>query len=92
MENNYIAKEASKDEIDIVQEYEAKGKLHTDWFPLPTYDLVQMGYPRPDHGGMVSNVYGGTDGEGRLLPPDGMWCKVEDVKKYIDEIKNMIEK
>jgi len=87
MEDNYIARELDSDEIDVIKEYTDNGKLHPDWFPLPTYDLVQMGYPRPDHGGMVSRNWGGTDENGCLLPGDGMWCKVEDVKKYLDNIK-----
>ena len=87
MEDNYIAKEADKDELDIITEYRDKGKLHPDWFPIMTYDMVQMGYPRPNHGGMCARAWGGTNANGQLLPSDGMWCKVEDVKKYLDELK-----
>jgi len=87
MEDNYIARELDTDEIDIIKEYSDNGKLHPDWFPIPTYDLVQMGYPRPNYGGMVSRNWGGTDHNNCLLPGDGMWCKVEDVKKYLESIK-----
>jgi len=87
MEDNYIARELDSDEIDIIKEYTDNGKLHPDWFSIPTYDLVQMGYPRPNYGGMVSRNWGGTDENGCLLPGDGMWCKVEDVKKYLENIK-----
>lgn len=87
MEDNYIAKEIDENQIDIIKEYTDKDKLHPNWFPITTYDLVQLGYPYPNHGGMVVRDWGGTDENGCLLPANGMWCKVEDVKKYLENIK-----
>ena len=90
MEDNLIGKELDQNDFDIIKEYQDKDKLHHDWFPLTTYDMVQCGYPRADHGEMIARDWGGTDGEGRLLPADGMWCKVEDVKKYLDSIMSLV--
>lgn len=67
----------------IVEEYRNKGKLHPDFLSFPTYDLVQVGYPLPNKGQMVERVFGGTDAQDRLLPSNGEWCRVEDVKKLI---------
>lgn len=83
MEDNFIAKELDNDDVSIIKEYTENGKLHPDWFPITTYDMVQMGYPYPNHGGMVVRNWEGTDEDGRLLPSNGMWCKVEDVKEYL---------
>jgi len=85
MQDNYIAKELSPNEIDIVREYREKKKLHPDFLPITTYDMVQLGYPNPNHGGMCARAFGGTNSEGQLLPSDGMWCKVEDIKKFLTE-------
>jgi hypothetical protein len=82
-DSNYIAKELDQEELNIIKEYADKGKLHPDWFPLTTYDMVQSGYPTSNHGAMIADPWGGTDGDGRLLPSTGMWCKVEDVKNYL---------
>ena len=82
MEDNIIA-EIDKEWLDIVNEYQGKGKLSKDWFPIMTYDMVQSGYPRPDHGIMIPRECGGTDEQDNLLPGNGMWCKVEDVKKLL---------
>ncbi len=92
MENNYIAKELSKDDLDIIDEYTLKNKLHIDWhlFPITTYDMVQMGYPTSNHGAMLARAYMGTNSEGQLLPGDGMWCKVSDVKSYIEKLLDNI--
>lgn len=90
MEDNLIGKELDQIDFDIIKEYQDNDKLHPDWFPLTTYDMVQCGYPRADHGEMIARDWGGTDGEGRLLPADGMWCKVEDVKKYLDSIMSLV--
>lgn len=92
MEDNYIAKELSKDDLDIIIEYTLKDKLHIDFllFPITTYDMVQMGYPTPNYGAMLARGYRGTNSEGQLLPGDGMWCKVSDIKLYIEVIvKNL---
>jgi hypothetical protein len=69
--------------LDIISDYKQKGKLHPDFLPVTTYDMVQCGYPRSDHGEMIARDWDGTDGEGKLLPSNGMWCKVEDVKKLL---------
>ena len=85
MQNNFIGKELDKEVLDIINEYKNKNKLAEGWLPFTTYDMVQCGYPREDHGEMIARDWGGTDGEGRLLPPNGMWCKVEDVKKLLSQ-------
>lgn len=53
------------------------------WLPFETYDLVQCGYPYPDHGEMIIRTSGGTNVAGELLPPKGMWVKAADVIKYL---------
>lgn len=83
MEDN-ITIELDQESLDIIEEFKEKNKLHSTWLPFTTYDMVQTGYPRPDHGTMIARDWSGTDENGNLLPSDGMWCKVEDVKKYID--------
>jgi hypothetical protein len=74
-------KELEKDELDIISEYTTKCKLHPNFLPVTTYDMVQCGYPTPTAGIMIARGFGGTDKEDRLLPSNGMWCKVEDVEK-----------
>ena len=87
MENdNFIGKELDQDELIIIHEFRDKGKLHPEFFPITTYDMVQCGYPYPNHGEMISRNWGGTDEQHRLLPANGMWCKVDDVKKYLEEL------
>lgn len=86
MENNFIGEEITFEDTDIIKQFADKDKLHPDWLPMPTYDMVQTGYPRPDHGEMVVRPWAGTDEQGRLLPGQGMWCKVEDVRKFIDDM------
>jgi hypothetical protein len=83
-ENNYT-KELDQDEVGLIEEYKEKGKLHPDFLPFVTYDMVQLGYPKPDHGEMIARDHGGSDSEGRMLPSDGKWCKVEDVLKLINQ-------
>lgn len=82
--DNFIAEE-DEDIVRMIEKYKQAGKVQPDFFPLPTYDLVQCGYPLPDHGEMVCRRFGGTDDYGRLMSPNGMWCKVEDVKKFLAE-------
>ena len=91
MENNLIGYELDEDEINIIKEYKDNGKLHSDWFPLTTYDMVQSGYPSPTHGEMIARGYGGTDKDNNLLPSKGMWCKVDDVKTIIPVWYNVIK-
>lgn len=80
--NNKIV-ELDEDYLRIIAEYTKANKLHPDFLPFTTYDMVQQGYPVPNEGVMVARAYGGTDGENRLLPSTGMWCKVEDVKRLL---------
>jgi hypothetical protein len=83
MENNYIAP-SDKGWVDIVVDMKKKGKFdEKTYFPLDTYDMVQIGYPRPDHGEMIHRPFGGTDEKGNLMSPNGMWCKREDVEKLL---------
>lgn len=70
--------------LDIISEYRQTGKLHPEYLSITTYDMVQCGYPREDHGEMIARNWGGTDSEGRLLPSNGMWCKVEDIKHLLE--------
>lgn len=84
MEDNYIALEVNEDDNNLLSEYHEKGMLHPDFLPFPTYDMVQMGYPRPTHGGMVYRDHGGTGENGILLPSKGMWMKVEDFVEFMN--------
>ncbi len=85
MQDNLIGKELDAWSLEIIEEYRAEDKLHPDWLPITTYDMVQCGYPVSNHGEMIARDFGGTDELGRLLPSDGMWCKVEDVKKLLEQ-------
>ena len=78
-------KELNKDHLKLISDYREKDKLHPEFLPITTYDMVQCGYPRPTEGIMIPRDWGGTDEEGRLLPSGGMWCKVEDVKKLLEK-------
>ena len=73
--------EPDDEHLKVITEFKEKGKLATPFFPLLTYDMVQSGYPRSDHGNMVARVWSGTNGDGNLLDGDGMWCKVSKVKE-----------
>lgn len=84
MENNYIT-ELTKDDFGIIEEYRQKNKIHPDFLPFVTYDMVQCGYPTANHGEMIARNWGGSDKEGKLLPSKGMWCKVDDVKKLFEQ-------
>lgn len=85
-----------KDEMEIVEEYTQKKLLHPDFLPFPTYNMVQSGYPRPDHGVMVPSLWGGTDENGFLIPGSGKYCKVSDVlplikkKSAMDTIEGLL--
>lgn len=74
--------------LEVISEYTEKGKLHPDFLPFTTYDMVQCGYPIPNHGVMIARAYGGSNAEDQLLPSTGMWCKVEDIKHLL--VKNGI--
>ena len=54
-----------------------------EWLPFETYDMVQCGYPLPDHGEMILRASFSTDKDGKLLPPKGMWVKAEDVRLFL---------
>jgi len=82
-ENNLIAErlfpivdEVEKEMLKVFPK--AKG-----WLPFDTYDMVQCGYPYPDHGEMVRRTMGGTNAKNELMPSKGMWCKVEDIKHLL---------
>ena len=77
--------ELDEEHIKIIAEYKTKGKLHPDFLPFTTYDMVQCGYPRPTEGIMIARDWGGTDENYNLLPANGMWCKVEDVVKLLEK-------
>lgn len=70
---------------ELIQDYKSQGKLHPDFLPFVTYDLVQCGYPYPDHGEMIARRHGGTDAQDRLLPSNGEWCKAEDMKAVLSK-------
>ena len=89
-EDNYIARDMEKLDDELMTEFHEKGKLHPDFLPFPTFNLVQMGYPYPDHGGMVAQIHGGTDENGVLLPSNGMWMKVEDFKALLLATENIV--
>jgi hypothetical protein len=61
-----------------------------EWIPIECYDMVQCGYPLPDHGEMIIRPDGGTNVDNELLPSNGMWCKAEDVKKLIDNYERRL--
>lgn len=76
-----------KDTIDVLdQEVRNQYKKTENWLPIECYDLVQCGYPYADHGEMIIRPDGGTDEKDNLLPPTGMWCKAEDVKRLLKSI------
>jgi len=85
MDDNHIV--LDNDMAKIVDEMKKKGKYDKKtYFPLDTYDMVQTGYPMPDHGVMLHRPFGGTDEKGNLMSPHGMWCKREDVEKLFKSL------
>ena len=85
-EDNYIGKDVGdfdSTDKEIRQQKKSKG-----WVPFETYDMIQCGYPLPDHGEMIIRTTSGTNKRGEWLPPNGMWCKVKDVMKIINKLKN----
>jgi hypothetical protein len=89
MKNNYIAQDASEEDDARIYKHHLNGTLHPEFLPMTTYDMVQLGLPTPDHGGMVVRVDGGTDENGILRPSTGMWMKVEDFHKYLELTNGM---
>lgn len=78
MEDN-LTQELDQESLDIIKKYKENGKIKSGFLPFITYDMVQSGYPRPDHGIMIARDWGGTDENDNLIHGNGMWCKVEDV-------------
>lgn len=87
-ENNETV-ELDDDHLKIIEEYKENNRLVEPFFPLITYDMVQSGYPYPNHGVMVARSYRGTNIENKLMDGGGMWCKVEDVKKLLNDKENI---
>ncbi len=81
--DNLIGKDGVEGlDLKIRQSY----KKAEGWIPFETYDLVQCGYPYPNHGEMIIRTDGGTNEKDELLPSTGKWCKVEDVLNYIKSL------
>ena len=70
---------------ELDKEIRKKYPKSKGWIPIETYDMVQCGYPYPDHGEMVLRADGGTNENKELIPSNGMWCKAEDVRKLIKQ-------
>jgi len=83
--DNLIGKDLPLDALDLKIRTLPKSK---GWLPFETYDLVQCGYPLPDHGEMILRPDGGVNENGELLPARGMWCKVEDIMKLLSKEEN----
>lgn len=83
-----IAQESLPDALDLTirDDYEhAPG-----WLPFECFELVQAGYPFPNHGVMVCRPDGGTDKDRKLLPSKGPWCKTTDAARVIDELRTAL--
>jgi hypothetical protein len=89
--DNLISKESEDRLLWIYKTLKPEEKTG-DWPPFNVYDMVQGGYPYPDHGTMVARDFGGTDKEGKVLPPKGMWCKVEDAMAKIDALEDILRR
>lgn len=85
-DDNLIGKDSSSmDSLDLKIRFtytKAPG-----WLPVETYDMVQCGYPYPNHGEMIHRADGGTNEKNELLPATGMWCKVTDAMKLITKLQ-----
>lgn len=88
--NNLISKE-SEDRLKWVYNGLKPEEKTGEWLPFNVYDMVQSGYPRPDHGIMVARDFGGSDKDGKNLPPNGMWCKVEEARLLVGQIDALEE-
>lgn len=89
--NNLIDKESEDRLLWIYKTLKPEEKTG-NWLPFNVYDMVQSGYPYPDHGIMVARDFGGTDKDGNVLPPNGMWCKVEDAVERIDALEEILRR
>jgi hypothetical protein len=87
--DNYIVIDATAEDDELLMENFKKGKVHPEFLPMTTYDMVQSGYPEPDHGEMVVRVHGGYDEDGVLQPSHGMWIKREDFLTFLIMSGNM---
>lgn len=90
MSNEII--ELDNGSLEVIKKFTENKELHPDFLPFTTYDMAQSGYPK-EKGVMIAKPYGGIDANGKLLPSRGMWCKVEDVLKIINnltKVKNEI--
>jgi hypothetical protein len=85
MDNEPIREDVES--LEIIEEYKQKNKIDIDFLPFPTYDMIQSGYPFPNHGAMVARYYGGTNADGNLIRSTGMWVKLSDVEQFLDEKK-----
>ena len=83
------ARELKEEDLEILAEYRNNGKLHPEFLPVTTYDLVQSGYPVPNKGVMVARGWGGSDAEGRLLPSNGQWIKRDDYLNQLTELQEL---
>ena len=88
-QDNLIGKDVPLDVLDLKIRTLPKAK---GWIPVETYDMVQCGYPLPDHGEMIIRTDGGTNEKGELLPATGMWCKVKDVMEILNNEKEITNK
>ena len=90
MSDNNCKKEYTDNLISeyVISEWERKLLQEVpkckEYLPLVTYDMVQCGYPLPDHGEMTPRYFGDIAEDGSMGLPKGMWCKVEDVQKLIN--------
>lgn len=89
----YPSNMIGKSNLDYLDLEMRKMKKADGWLPsgIETYDMIQCGYPQADHGEMILRCDGGTNKKGELLPPSGMWCKVEDVIQLLNKISEKIE-
>ena len=88
---NFIADYPSEEVKKLTREIHNSYPKANGWIPFKAYDMVQCGYPFSDHGEMILREDGGTNAKGEILPSTGMWCKVEDVMKYIEELKKELK-
>jgi hypothetical protein len=89
--NNLISKESEDRLLWVYKNLKPEEKTG-DWPPFNVYDLVQSGYPHADHGIMVARDFGGTDKDGKVFPPKGMWCKVEDAMAKINALEEVLRR
>ncbi len=85
MADEAFVRESEKDDVDLLKSYWKDGRIAGDFSPVKVYDLVQVGYPHPNRGMMVNRLWGGSDAEGKMLPPtEAPWCRVADVAALLE--------